>query len=82
MTVTFDQGKLVYTVNMTTDLVSRIDIFRHETCVGFLAFDYMQALSEPVDDMSMPGFNHSVKGSYKPRNGLWLIDLINTVTHP
>lgn len=79
VTLSSDRDRLVYTVDMERDLVTRIDFYRETQSFGFMAFDYTQSLSEASIHKSMPDVNRSVQTTYELHNGLWLLDLLDAV---
>lgn len=72
VTVIYDGGKLVYTIDMECDLIDRI-IFSSSEGEGELVFTYLQEIDEFSDEFTAPR-----RRSYQARAGpgiLWLIDL-------
>ena len=74
VTLTHNRGKLVYTVDMETDVVEKIT-FLSETgkLIGQLEFSYLQEIENIGNEFTSP----RKKGYAKPRGKQWLFELIS-----
>jgi len=75
VTVTRDQTKLVYTIDLETDVVKSIAFFVGEAPAGQLEFEYLQDLPETGGEFAVPRGAGS-RGSLNRDEGmLWLLRL-------
>jgi RNA polymerase sigma-70 factor (ECF subfamily) len=75
VTVAHAGTKLVYTINMETDVVERIDFFAGEAPAGYMEFEYLQDLPEVSGEFTAPR-TRNYRGSVGGNDGmLWLVRL-------
>ena len=73
VTITHNENKLVYTIDMQADLIEKIE-FLSETgkLIGQLNFTYLQEVENVGNEFTSPRKN----GYVKPRGVFWLFELI------
>ena len=73
VTITHNQTRLVYTIDMQADLIEKITFLsKTGKLIGQLNFTYLQEVENVGNEFTSP----RKKGHVKPRGGLWLCELI------
>ncbi len=75
--LTVEQVKLVYTINMETDLIDKITFSTGDSDEGELQFSYLQNIDNPGSEFVRPGTVSYRKPLQSPPGMLWLVKLIN-----
>jgi hypothetical protein len=75
VTVVRDQTKLVYTIDLETDVVERIDFLTGDAPAGYMEFEYLQDLPDTLSGFKAPT-TRNYRGSLSDGQGmLWLLRL-------
>jgi hypothetical protein len=75
--LTVDQVRLVYTIDMKTDVVEKITISADDGGQGELEFSYLQSVDNPGSEFASPGTGSYRRPQQNPPGALWLAKLIN-----
>jgi len=71
-----EQLKLVYTIDMETDVIEKIEFSNNDGDLGELQFSYLQNIDNPGIEFNLPSAVRSRKPQQNP-DMLWLVKLIN-----
>ncbi len=72
-----DQVKLVYTIDMETDLIEKITFSATTGGKGELRFSYLQSIDNTGNEFTLPRVRSYRKPQQDPPGMLWLVKLIN-----
>ena len=72
-----EQTKLVYTINMETDVIEKITFSADNVSEGELQFSYLQNIDNVGNKFVSPGIGSYRKPQKSPPGKLWLVELIN-----
>jgi RNA polymerase sigma-70 factor (ECF subfamily) len=75
--LTVDQVKLVYTIDMETDVIEKITFSADSGNQGELEFAYLQDIDNPGREFASPRVTNNRKPQQDPPGMLWLVKLIN-----
>jgi len=75
--LTQEQTRLVYTIDMETDVIEKITFSAGNGVEGELEFSYMQNIDNPGNEFASPRVGSSRKLRQNPPGILWLVKLIN-----
>lgn len=75
--MTHEQAKLVYTIDMETDVIEKITFSTGSGDEGELRFSYLQNIDNPGSEFARPGIGSYRKPQQSPPGMLWLVKLIN-----
>ena len=75
--LTYEQAKLVYTIDMKTDVIEKITFSIDSGEEGELQFSYLQNIDNPGSEFSRPGMGSYRRPQQSPPGMLWLVKLIN-----
>jgi len=81
ITMQYDDGHIRYTVDLMEDVVTRIDIERHNEPVGAIEFEYFQELPETTRDFAPPRLSRASR-SQLPEGYFWLVELAKDAGRP
>jgi len=75
--LTQEQTRLVYTINMETDVIEKITFSAGNDREGELEFSYLQNIDNPGNEFVSPRIGSYRKLQQNPPGMLWLVKLIN-----
>lgn len=75
--LTGEQAKLVYTIDMETDVIEKITFSTGSDGEGELQFYYLQNIDNPGSEFTRPRTGSYRKPQQSPPGMLWLVKLIN-----
>jgi RNA polymerase sigma-70 factor (ECF subfamily) len=75
--LTQGQTKLVYTIDMETDVIEKITFSADNGGEGELEFSYLQNIDNPGNEFASPRVGSYRKPQQNPPGMLWLVKLIN-----
>jgi len=75
--LTGEQVKLVYTIDMETDVIEKITFSTGSGDEGELRFSYLQNIDNPGSEFIRPGTGSYRRPQQRPTGMLWLVKLIN-----
>ena len=75
--LTGEQVKLVYTIDMETDVIEKITFSSDSGDQGELQFSYLQNIDNPGSEFTRPGAGSYRTPQQSPPGMLWLVKLIN-----
>jgi len=75
--LTQEQARLVYTVDMKTDVIEKIRFSADNGVEGELEFSYLQNIDNPGSEFVSPRVGSYRKPQQNPPGMLWLVKLIN-----
>jgi hypothetical protein len=75
--LTGEQVKLVYTIDMETDVIEKITFSTNSGDEGELRFSYLQNIDNPGSEFTRPGSTSYRRPQQSPSGMLWLVKLIN-----
>jgi len=75
--LTREQTKLVYTIDMETDVIEKITFTGMNGSKGELRFSYLQDIESPDNEFVSPRIGSYRKLQQNPPGMLWLVKLIN-----
>jgi RNA polymerase sigma-70 factor (ECF subfamily) len=75
--LTVGQVKLVYTINMETDVIEKITFSADNDVRGELEFSYLQNIDNAGSEFAPPRLEGYRKPQQNPPGMLWLVNLIN-----
>jgi RNA polymerase sigma-70 factor (ECF subfamily) len=75
--LTHEQVRLVYTIDMETDVIEKIAFSTDNGGQGELEFSYLQDIDNPGNEFASPRVGSYRKPQQNPPGMLWLINLIN-----
>ncbi len=79
VTVQQDSIRLVYTIDLAADVVTRIEFFKARTSVGYLDFQYLQGLDGDLSQFQAPAGTDEHVTSQEGPGILWLVGLAQGV---
>jgi len=74
--LTCEQVKLVYTINMETDVIERITFTANDGGEGELIFSYLQDIDNVGNEFTLPRVRNYRQPQQDPPGMLWLVNLI------
>ena len=75
--LTQEQTRLVYTVDMETDVIEKITFSAGNGVEGELEFSYLQNIDNPGNEFASPRIGSNRKLQQNPPGMLWLVKFIN-----
>jgi hypothetical protein len=75
--LTTEQARLVYTIDMETDVIEKITFSTGSGDQGELRFSYLQNIDNPGSEFTRPGTGGYRRPQQSPPGMLWLVKLIN-----
>ena len=75
--LTGEQARLVYTIDMETDVIEKITFSTGSGDEGELRFSYLQNIDNPGSEFTRPGAGSYRTPQQSPPGMLWLVKLIN-----
>jgi hypothetical protein len=75
VTVQQDPIRLVYTIDLEADIVTRIELFKGNASVGYLEFHYLQNLDGNLDGFKAPSAAAERVTSQDGPGIMWLVAL-------
>jgi hypothetical protein len=75
--LTREQTRLVYTIDMETDVIEKITFLADDGDKGELEFSYMQNLDNPGSEFTSPRTGSYRRPQQNPPGVLWLVKLIS-----
>ena len=75
--LTCEQTKLVYGIDMETDVVEKITFSASNGGEGELAFSYLQDTDDTGDEFAEPSIRSHRKPQHDPPGMLWLVELVH-----
>ena len=75
--LTHEQARLVYTIDMETDVIEKITFSTGSGNEGELRFSYLQNIDNPGSEFNRPGSGSYRRPQQSPPGMLWLVKLIN-----
>ena len=75
--LTHEQVRLVYTIDMETDIIEKITFSTNSGDEGELQFSYLQNIDNLGSEFSRPGTTSYRRVKHSPPGMLWLMKLIN-----
>jgi RNA polymerase sigma-70 factor (ECF subfamily) len=79
VTVQQDPIRLVYTIDLATDVVKRIEFFKGHASIGYLEFQYVQGLDSSQGGFQAPSATNERVTSQDGPGILWLVGLAKGV---
>jgi hypothetical protein len=76
--LTNEQARLVYTIDMETDVIEKITFSTGSSDEGELQFSYLQNIDNPDSEFTRPGSGSYRRPQQSPPGMLWLVKLINS----
>ena len=76
--LTQEQTRLVYTIDMETDVIEKITFSASNGGEGELEFSYLQNIDNPGNEFASPRVGSYQKLQQNPPGMLWLVKLINS----
>ena len=75
--LTQEQARLVYTIDMESDVIEKITFSAGNSDEGELEFSYLQNIDNPGNEFASPRIGSYQKPQQNPLGMLWLVNLIN-----
>jgi len=75
--LTQEQTRLVYTIDMETDIIEKITFSAGNGVEGKLEFSYLQNIDNPGNEFASPRIGSNRKPQQNPPGMLWLVKFIN-----
>jgi hypothetical protein len=73
--LTYEHIKLIYTIDLETDIVDEIKFSKDGSDIGFIRFTYLQDITDVADEFAQPKSYRFPKTKQKEIGLLWLIQL-------